>query len=41
MKHPEWMPQIGDHVRLSILKSNGGVWFDLSTILFDGLKWLE
>jgi hypothetical protein len=41
MKHSEWMPQVGDLVRLTILQANGGIWFDLSTIVFDGLKWLE
>jgi hypothetical protein len=40
-KHPMWKANFADLVRLAIIDQKGGMYLDVSTILFKGLGWLE
>ena len=39
--HPEWKAVMVDLIRFNVVAANGGVYMDITTILFDGLGWLD
>jgi hypothetical protein len=39
--HPDWKAALSDLIRLHVIAANGGVYMDITTILFEGLNWLD